>query len=213
MARAPRNTLTREAILAEALTLADAEGLAALTIRSLAARLGVGPMSLYHHVATKDELLDALTDAVHAELHLPDPARPLRDELEARARSVRAALRRHPWAATLMESRAQPGAAGLRSREAVLEALRANGLGVAEAGHAFAILDAFCYGFALQESMLDQVGLRDSAPSLMTSIDMSAHPRMLELAQEFASGDSYPLDASYEIGLAIVLDGILALRG
>ena len=213
MARAPRNSLTREAILAEALALADAEGIAALTIRSLAARLGVGTMSLYHHVATKDELVDALTDAVHAELHLPDPALPLRDELEARARSVRAALGRHPWAATLMESRSQPGPAGLRSREAVLEALRTDGFGVAEAGHAFAILDAFCYGFALQESMLDQVGLREDAPSLVGSIDMSAQPRVLELAREFASCTGYPLDTSYEIGLELVLDGILALRG
>lgn len=209
--RAPRNSLTQERIISAALELADTEGLEGLTIRRLADRLGVGTMSIYHYVPTKEALLDALVNAVFAELHVPETTRPWREELDARARSMRAALARHPWALPLMEARATPGPANLRNHEAVLEVLRSSGFAVAAAGHAYAILDAFVYGFALQEAMLSTVGLRETTAETIEIVGISQYSRMMELATHFAQSKTYPLDESYEIGLRIALDGIASL--
>ena len=85
--RRPR--LSRERVVEAALAIADADGLGALTIRSLAAELGVKPMSVYYHVANKDEILAALVDVVFGEIELPVPGRAWRPEMERRAHSAR----------------------------------------------------------------------------------------------------------------------------
>lgn len=211
--RAPRNTLTRERVLTGALEIADADGIDALTIRGLAERLGVRPMSIYHYVATKDDLLDALVDAVFEELYLPSASGEWRDELTRRAESVRAMLSRHPWALAIMESRSQPGPASLAGHEAVLDVLHHAGFSVEASGHAFAVLDAFVFGFALQDRMLRSVGLDSSAADLRAGMSLSGHPRLDAIATHHAEAEVYPLDASFEIGLRIALDGIDQLRG
>lgn len=210
--RAPRNTLSRERVLAAALELADELGVEALTIRRLAAHLEVRPMSLYHYVATKEELLDALVDSVFAEIHRPDPTRPWREQLELRTRSSREVFARHRWAPMIMETRRHPGPETLAGHEAVLDVLRSNGFSVEAAGHAYAVLDAFSYGFAVQESMLATVGLEDSAPELVAGMDFTAAPRIAELAAVHLNATTNPLDESFEIGLTIALDGIARLQ-
>ena len=105
-----RETLSRDRIMRGALAVADAGGLAALTIRSLAKELGVKPMAVYHYVANKDEILDGLVDLVFSEIELPSPDGEWRDEIARRMGSAREALRRHPWAIALMEyADARPG--------------------------------------------------------------------------------------------------------
>src|SRR3954468_23372828 len=94
--RRPR--LSRERVLRGALSVADARGLGSLTIRSLAQELGVKPMSVYYHVASKEEILDALVDIVFSEIELPVPGRDWRSELRRRADSARQVLARHRWA-------------------------------------------------------------------------------------------------------------------
>jgi AcrR family transcriptional regulator len=101
-------------VLGCALDLADESGIAALTIRSLANSMGTKPMSLYHYVANKDEILDGIVDMVFSEIDPPSPAGEWRDEMHRRAHAVRRALKRHPWAVGLLESRESPGAATLR---------------------------------------------------------------------------------------------------
>src|SRR5690606_37596745 len=162
--------------------------------------------SLYHHVADKDELLAAVVDSVFAEVALPEPTQPWRSELADRARSQRAALRRHPWALRVMESQRQPGPATLANHEAVLEVLRSQGFDVPAAAHAYAVLDAFVYGFALQESMLTDVGLLDSPAEVAAGMELAASPRIAELAQLYVSAPEAPFGDSFEVGLAIVLD-------
>lgn len=211
--RAPRNTLTRERVLTAALELADRDGLPALTIRALAAHLAVRPMSIYHYVATKDELLDALVDLIFAELHVPTAGGDWRRELTRRSRSVRRSLARHPWALTVMESRTQPGPAVLADHEAVLDVLHAAGFSVAAAGHAYAVLDAFVYGFALQDLMLRSAGLDTSAAELAAAMNLDRYPRLTEMAAYYAQSETYPLDASFDLGLELALDGIAQLRG
>ena len=92
--------LSRDRVLAAAIAIADAEGLAALTMRRVAADLGVATMSLYRHVPGKDELVLLMTDAVFGEDPLPQRA-PVnwRDRLEMASRRMWAVFRRHPWAA------------------------------------------------------------------------------------------------------------------
>lgn len=210
--RAPRNTLTRDRVITGALELADAHGLDALTIRALAQHLSVRPMSIYHYVATKDELLDALVDAVFSELYMPVATEDWRSELLIRAESVRTTLARHPWALVVMETRAQPGPANLAAHEAVLELLHVAGFSVEAAGHAYAILDAFIYGFALQDSMLRTVELNTSAEELRDGMDLSQHPRLAAMAAHFVEAETYPIDISFNLGLTLALDGIARLH-
>ncbi|MGI9602213.1 MAG: TetR family transcriptional regulator, partial [Acidimicrobiales bacterium] len=101
----PRSPLSPARLFGTAVTLADRDGLGAVTMRKLAAELDVEAMSLYHHVANKDEILDGMVDAVFAEIDLPSPEAAWKPALRRRAISVRQVLHIHPWATALMESR------------------------------------------------------------------------------------------------------------
>src|ERR687897_2083210 len=103
-----RAPLTRERVLAAAIDLADRDGIAALSMRKLAQELGVEAMSLYHHVANKDDILDGIVDVVFGEIELPAGEAGWEAAMRRRAVSAREALRRHPWATGLMESRRTP---------------------------------------------------------------------------------------------------------
>ena len=211
-ARTPRNTLSRELVVSSALQLADRDGLGALTIRSLAAECGVKPMAIYHHIANKEAILDAIVDAVYAEIYRPEPDKPWREELATRSRSMRAALRRHPWALSMLEGRRNPGPEALGGHEACLQVLRSAAFSLPATAHAYAILDAFVYGFSLQEAMLDQVDLDDSAADLIGGIDLSRLPYMAEFANDHVLADGYSFGSSFEVGLGLTLDSLERLR-
>src|SRR5438046_10709199 len=118
--RTARTPLSREKVLHAAVAFADANGLDALSMRKLGEAVGVEAMSLYTHVANKDDLLDGMIDIVFAEIDLPSGEDDWRTAMRQRALSVRRALSRHRWAIGLMESRATPGPATLRPHDAVL---------------------------------------------------------------------------------------------
>lgn len=207
-ARAP---LDRERVLATALELADAEGVAALSMRKLAARLGVEAMSLYHHVANKDDILDGMVDAVFAEIELPRENEAWRPAMRRRAESARAALARHPWAAALLDSRAHPGPATLRHHDAVVGCLRRNGFGVALAAHAFSVLDSYIYGFALQEAALPFAGpdeLQEVADGIFDADTAETYPHLAELATEHALQPGYHHGDEFVWGLELILAGL-----
>lgn len=210
--RAPRNTLTRDVVLRGALELADRGGLDKLTIRALAEHLGVKPMAIYHYIRGKDELLDAMVDEVFAAIDLPNAGGDWRTELATRARSMREQLAAHPWALRVVETRANPGPATLAGHEAVLECLRSAGFDIVAAGHAYAMLDALVFGFALQEAMLAEVGLEDEAAEVAEAMDFSASPRIAELAAHYAQAEEYPMRASFNTGLELLLDAIGGLQ-
>ena len=111
-------------------------------------------MSLYHYVANKDEILDAIVDRVYGEIELPLPGSDWQAEMRRRAISARQVLRRHPWAIQLLQSRTNPGPATLRHHDAVIGALRGAGFPVRMTAHAFALIDSYVYGFALSEAAL-----------------------------------------------------------
>ena len=160
-----RPALNRDRVVAEAVALADEQGLAALSMRALAGRLGVEAMSLYHHVANKDALLDAMVDAVFGEMHLPGRrVAEWRAELRARSVSGRAVLTAPP-----VGRRADGLAAHARARRPCAPRRRARVPAprrlpaCAQTGTAFALLDAHLYGFMLQELSLPFEGEADLA--------------------------------------------------
>ncbi len=209
---AAREPLTRERVLGRAVAIADEQGLAALTMRSLADALGVKPMSLYHHVAGKEAILDGIVDMVFAEMELPVPGGDWRAELSRRARSARAVLRRHPWAVPLLESRATPGPANLRHHEAVLATLRAAGFSVPMTAHAYALLDAFVYGFAVQEAALpfDASTAPEVTEAIAAQLSPADYPHMVELAVEHVMQPGYDFGEEFEYGLGVILDALAA---
>jgi len=209
-----RSALSRDRVLHAAVAVADADGVAGLTIRSLAAALGVKPMSVYHYVANKDEILDGIVDLVFAEIDLPTAGGDWRLQMRCRATSARQALRRHTWAIGLMESRSAPGPATLRHHDAVIGALRAAGFSVAMTAHAYALLDSYIYGFALQEASLPFTGpdgVGDAADPILRQFPASEYPHFLEMATEHILIPGYDFGDEFEFGLTVILDALARL--
>jgi AcrR family transcriptional regulator len=213
----PRPPLTRRRVLDAAVRLADAGGVGSLSMRKLAQDLGVEAMSLYHHVANKDDILDGLVDAVFAEIELPLDDPDWRSAMRRRAVSARAALRRHSWATGLLESRANPGPATLRHHDAVLGILRAAGFSVELAAHAFSLLDSYVYGFALQETSLPfdtTEELLAVADAILAPVPDGDYPHLTEMITAHAVRPGYAYGNEFLFGLELILDGLArALSG
>jgi len=198
-------------VLRAALDVADAHGVAGLTIRSLATALGVKPMSVYHHVANKDEILDGIVDLVFGEMEPPVPGGDWRVEIRKRSRSTRQVLRRHSWATALLESRRTPGPANLHHHDAVLGTFRAAGFSVEMTAHAYALLDSYVYGFALQEAALPFQGAdtaADVSESIMQQFPTDKYPHLVEMATEFILQPGYNFGDEFEFGLGLILDAL-----
>ena len=203
--------LTRERVLRSAVAVADAAGVRSLTIRSLAQELGVKPMTVYHYVANKDEILDGIVDVVHGEIDLPIPGNDWRSEMRRRAHSARRVLRRHPWAIGLMESRTSPGPATLRHHDASIGTLRRAGFSVELTAHVYALLDSYVYGFALQEASLPFDGRETAAEvaePMMQRFPAGEYPHLTEMATEFVLQPGYDFGDEFDFGLDLILDAL-----
>ena len=215
MTKTARIPLNRDRVLAAAVALADDGGLESLTMRRLAQELGVVPMALYKHVASREALVDAMIDVVFAEVELPDATgSDWKTAMRRRAHSVRAALLRHRWAIGLMESRGNPGPPNRRYHNATMGCLREAGFSLSDAVHVHSAFDSYIYGFALQQktlpfdtpeesrAVIERVGRR---------IDPDEYPYLIEVTTELAkSGFSY--DVEFEVGLDALVRGLAALE-
>jgi AcrR family transcriptional regulator len=207
--RRPR--LTRERVIRAALSVADSGGLGSLTIRSLARELGAKPMSVYYHVANKDEIFAALVDSVFGEIQLPVPGNDWRSEMVKRAHSAREVLARHHWAIGLLESRTDPGPANLRHHDSVIATLRAAGFSAELTAHAYALIDSYTYGFALQEAALPFQGAdsaRDVTDSIMKQMADGEYPHLVQMATSYYLQAGYDFGDEFAFGLDLILDGI-----
>ena len=210
----PRGSLSRERVLDGAMTQADEIGIEAFTMRRLAAALGVKPMTIYHHVPGKEEIIDGIVDRVFAEIELPPEDESWVESMRVRCLSMRTVLNRHPWATPLMESRATPGPATLHHHDAVIGCLRRGGLSMELTAHAYAIIDSYVYGFALEESALpvvDEAQLPVLAGQIMSAFPEGAYPNFVEFAVGHVLKPGYGFGKSFEIGLNLILDGIVRM--
>jgi AcrR family transcriptional regulator len=206
-----RGRLSRERVLRAAIAHADTGGLEALTMRQLAEMLGVAPMALYRHVASKDDLVDAMVDVVFSEIGVPAGGGDWKSAMRRRAIGVRDALLRHRWAIGLMESRRRPGPANLRHHDAVIGRLRAAGFSVEMAAHAYSALDSYIYGFALTKMSLpfdtsDEIA--DVARDMLEPFPANEYPNLVEFINEHAMKPGYDYGDEFEYGLELILDGL-----
>lgn len=205
----PRAKLSKDAIEREALALIEAEGLAGLSFRKLAARLGCEPMSLYHHHAGKARLLDALLDRVIAELPAPPPAGPWRERIGGLARDFRAMALRHPAFFQYVALHRLNTATALRWLNGALTTFREAGLSEEEATRLFRAFGYFITGAALDETSGYARGPSAAAPvpDVVVARDF---PAVAAAARWFREEER---EATFEAGLKILLDGVAAKLG
>lgn len=209
--RKERLPVSRERALKVAMELADSGGLSELTMRRLAEVLGVEAMSLYHHVPNKAAILDGMVDLVFEEVELTSLDGDWKAAMRQRAHSLRAALKRHGWAITLMESRTAPGPATLAHHDAVLGCLRRAGFSIALTAHAYAVLDGYIYGFVLTELNLpfdSESTTQQVAKGIFEQLPEGAYPHLVELTLNHVLKPGYAYSKEFVWGLDLILDGL-----
>ncbi|WP_309069403.1 TetR/AcrR family transcriptional regulator C-terminal domain-containing protein [Microbacterium sp.] len=215
----PRTTLTRARVLGTAVALADREGIDRLTMRSLAAELGVEAMSLYHHVANKEDLLDGVADAIAGEMQvavadLPAPApSEWKAALRRRILTAREVMLRHPWAPGVFESRTGFGPQIVRYTDGFVGLLRLGGLSHDLVHHAMHALGSRAYGFT--QELFDPAGSgdADASPEMLAQMATEA-PHLVEMLAHIAHDPPGATlgrcddQSEFEFGLDLLLDGL-----
>jgi AcrR family transcriptional regulator len=205
--------LTRDRILRTAVRLADKGGIDAISMRKLAQSLGVEAMSLYNHVANKDEVLDGITDLVVAEIALPPRGGDWKEAMRARARSAHEVVLRHPWATMLIVSRFNIGPAMLRYIDATLAVLHDAGFSLELADRAWNAMDSHIYGFTLQQLNfpLEPSEYASAAREFLPMLPADQYPHMRALAELVIDGKHFGVH-DFDFGLDLLLDGLDRLR-
>lgn len=209
MAAEARIPLSRERVLRAALELADGSGVEAMTMRRLGEELGFEAMSLYRHVANKQDLLDGMLDLVLAEWQLPDGRSDWREAIRASALSVHDALRRHRWAAGLLMTGSHLRPARLRYMDALLGRLGDAGFDAETTYHVYHLLDGYIFGFTLWEIAYTTVPVdADVVSKLMQTIPWDEYPRLAEHRDQHLTGGPHREVSAFEVGLDLILDGL-----
>lgn len=210
---APRAPLTRDRVLRAAVRLADRHGIASLSMRKLAQALKVEAMSLYNHVAGKEDVLSGIVDVVAGEIDVPAVGADWKESMRRRATSAHEVLLRHPWACQLIVSRVNIGPAMLRYVDATIGCLREAGFSYEMADRAWNAVDSHIYGFTLQELNfpLDPSEYAAAATSFLPLIPAAEYPYLNALSQQVIAG-THPGVHDFEFGLELILDGLERLR-
>jgi TetR/AcrR family transcriptional regulator, tetracycline repressor protein len=209
-----RRVLTRERVVAEALAFISTDGADALSMRALAARLGVVPGALYRHIRSKEQLYDLVLDAVLAEVDCQaDPGVPWVAQVAALARRLRAALENHPGIAALLKARDPVSPASLTLAEAFLAPLRAAGLPGYQAALAFRLVYDYTVGFALAdptspaEQRLRDAATRQELHAFLRSLPASRFPTLTAHGTHAWANDR---DQRFSSGLGTLIRGLQA---
>lgn len=204
-----RLPLSRERVLAAAMVLADGGGIESLTMRKLANALDVEAMSLYHHVANKDDILDGMLDVVAAEINLAD-AGDWKATTRHRAISAQATLLAHPWASMLWVSRSGLGPARMEYMDTALRTFRTGGLDEELVHHAYHVVENHIVGYSMQavSFSFDMGNLGNLADEFLGTMPADVYPDLaLHVAQHIEPpGESD--ETEFEFGLRLILDGI-----
>ena len=202
-----RMPLNRERVLRAAVALADQSGIESLTMRRLGHELGVEAMSLYNHVANKDDILDGIADLVLTDIDVPPSGTDWKRAMRQRAISTHEVLLAHPWAAMLIMSRYNIGPGMTRYLDATLGRLRDGGFSIEGALDAWNTLDSHLYGFTLQELNLPfevEEAQRVSA-DVLTKLSAEEYPHVAEVITHVMQSGR---EEDFEFGLDLILDGL-----
>jgi len=189
--------------------LADEGGLEAISMRKLGQELGVRAMSLYKHVAGKDDILDGMVDLVTADFEVPAPGEPWQQAIRRSATSARAVLLVHPWASSLIESRTSVGPARLRYLDSVVGVLSAAGFPISVVAQAVMAIDSHTYGFVLQELALPfgPEAAPQAADAFAEGLPPGEHRNLAAMA-ELVMTSPGGVVADFAFGLDLILDGL-----
>ncbi|WP_036964456.1 TetR/AcrR family transcriptional regulator [Promicromonospora kroppenstedtii] len=235
-----RTALTRARVLESAVALADRDGLGALTMRSLAREVGIEAMSLYHHVASKEDLLDGVVDVVAAEIQdavalldpLPDDAPPSawKPTMRRQILTARSVLLRHPWASTVLETRTSFSLHIVRYCDSLLGLMRRGGFSWDLVHHAMHALGSRAFGFSQELFEPDgasagsaadggaREGADDEATAMLQQMAEQV-PHVVQMLAEVAHDEPGANlgwcddQTEFEFGLDLILDGLDRLAG
>jgi AcrR family transcriptional regulator len=207
-------------VLRAAVEIADRDGIAALTMRRLGEEVGAEAMSLYHHVANKEDVLDGVVEVVLREINdtverLDLPAADWKKAARQRILTARAVMLRHPWAPGVMETRNNPNPEVLRYHNALVGLLHAGGFSCDLIHHALHALGSRALGFSQE---LFDPGDGAAAPTPAELAQLAGHfPHLAGMLREVTHDAESTLgwcddQTEFEFGLDIVLDGLDRLR-
>ncbi len=201
--------LSRDAVVTAAMSLADRGGIDRLSMRALAADLGVEAMSLYNHVRNKEDLIDALVEVVLAEIGRPHPGPDWRGALRARALSMRAAFLAHSWAPQLIVGRLNTGPNMLAFYDATIGCLVEAGVDHARADHLCNAMDSLIYGFHLLERTfpLQPDHYAEPAREFISRIDSERLPHMHAITV-LVAGHHHSGVHDFSFALDLILEAI-----
>lgn len=211
-----RTPLSRDRILDAALALADAEGVQGLTMRRLAAELGVEAMTIYYHVPNKDGILDALVERVIAEIELPQARTDWRPALRSLALSTYEVLGRHRWATRVMLGPGRsPGPMRLRYMDTILAILTDAGLDATVADHAYHAIEGHVMGFTLWEAGMN-LGTREELQAMgrafLAELPVETYPNVAAHIEHHLEPRRPGDEGSFAFALDLLLDGLARIR-
>jgi AcrR family transcriptional regulator len=211
----PRAPLTRERVLRAAVRLADEGGIESLSMRRLGQELGVQAMSLYNHVAGKDDIRSGILELVLGEIDNAPAGADWKAALRETAISAHDVLVRHPWAAGMMHTTPRIIPARMEWMEGVLGTLREAGFSADLTHHAYHALDSHITGFTLWEvsfPFATREELADLAEGFLGQISPDVYPYVIEHAQQHLDEPHPEAPSEFEFGLDLILDGLERIR-
>jgi AcrR family transcriptional regulator len=205
-----RLPLNRNRIFSAAVEIADEDGVGSVTMREVAKRLDVEAMSLYNHIANKDDILDGMLDLVIERFDLPEGLKSWREAMRRRAVSAHQIFGMHPWAPQLLDSRKSSGPSRLRYFDWVLGTLIQAGFSLEGAVRAFSLLDSYIYGFSIQQfniSAGSDAPPEEMAKAILEYIPIEKYPNLHRMAVHSMEA-GYDAEGDFSFGLELILDGL-----
>jgi AcrR family transcriptional regulator len=215
----PRTPLNRDRVLRAAVALADREGIEAVSMRRLGQELGVEAMSLYNHVARKEDVLDGMVDLIVGEIEPAPEGGDWKVTARNRILSARTVMLRHPWASSVIDSRRQPSPMVMGYMDGMGGIMRRGGFSVDLMHHAFHALGSRVLGFS--QELFDEKGESEAAPevqALMLRQVAEAYPNITAIVAQVAHDDASVVGSGcddqfeFEFALDLILDGLEGLR-
>ncbi|MDQ3128223.1 MAG: TetR/AcrR family transcriptional regulator C-terminal domain-containing protein [Chloroflexota bacterium] len=209
-----RLSLTRDRVLRAAIALADQGGIDGLSMRRLGQELGVEAMSLYNHVANKDDILSGMVDLIVSEFELPDPGADWQAAVRLTAISAHDVLVEHPWAASVMLSVTGSSPARWRYMDALLGTLRRAGFSAEQTDHAYHTLDSHITGYTLWQVQIqaDPTDLPDLAERFLEALPVDAYPDLVAHVHQHLRDRNPDDEGAFAFGLDLILDGLARIR-